>query len=112
MLKKCYSSVLCLHHLLSRWTDLIKYWKTLVVHGFCSIKQGDSFVLTPDVHTRGHMFKLSHVHLSRGSRRSSISVRCVGVWNVLPWNVVSCGSTLESFKKTLLNHLGGGVFLI
>lgn len=84
--------------------DIIKYWK--IFHNESSITPDQIFDLAPPYITRGHRFKILHSFSSLEARRF-FSIRCVGLWNSIPAEIVSLNS-LHAFKSalhTLLSHL-------
>ena len=87
--------------------DLLKYWK--IFHGECGIAPEEMFSLNHRGVTRGHRFKIEHVRCVLECHRRSFAVRCVGIWNSLPDNLVGCDS-VEAFKRGLHVFLGSVLF--
>ena len=58
------------------------------------------FLLAPRVGTRGHLLKLVPPPCFSDARSRSFSVRCVGVWNGLPADVVQL-TDITHFKQAL-----------
>jgi hypothetical protein len=87
--------------------DMIKCWK--IFHDECIIGPNDIFVMAEQIGTRGHMFKIAHVHTSLECRKRFFSVRCIASWNSLPCAVVSAGS-VGSFKSGLHDALGPALY--
>ena len=56
--------------------------------------------LTELVATRGHMLKLAFPPSSSNVRSRSFSVRCVGMWNVLPAEIVQL-TDITPYKQAL-----------
>ena len=87
--------------------DIIKCWK--IFHQECSVSPSDIFVLADGRSTRGHRYKVAHVHSSLECRRRSFALRVVQTWNSLPDSVVALES-LDSFKAALHSILGERLF--
>ena len=87
--------------------DMIKYWR--IFHDESPLEPNDLFVLSPNVGTRGHRYKLSNIRPSLECQRRSFGNRRVALWNSLPDALVSLTS-LDAFKKALHNRLGQLLF--
>ena len=83
--------------------DIIKYWK--IFHNESSIIPDQIFNLAPPYITRGHRFKILHSFSSLEARRRFFSIRCVGLWNSIPDEIVSLNS-VHAFKSALHTFLG------
>ena len=79
------------------------------MHGMCSIKPSDLFVMNVDTRTRGHRFKICIERASRECRRRFFSVRVAPKWNNLPVDVAEC-TDLALFKNMLAECLGMRLF--
>jgi hypothetical protein len=77
--------------------DLIKYWR--ILHGESEDLQ-NMFSLAPRVGTRGHLLKLAFPPSSSDVRSRSFSVRCVGMWNGLPAEIVQL-TDITRYKQAL-----------
>jgi hypothetical protein len=77
--------------------DLIKYWR--ILHGESEDLQG-MFAFAPRVGTRGHLLKLAFPPSSSDVRSRSFSVRCVGMWNSLPAEIVQL-TDITRYKQAL-----------
>ena len=75
----------------------MKYWK--ILHGE-SEDLLNMFLLAPRVGTRGHLLKLVFSPCSSDACSRSSSVRCVGVCNGLPADVVQL-TDITHFKQAL-----------
>jgi hypothetical protein len=69
------------------------------------------FELACDDRTRGHAFKLAVPRCHSLMKRRFLSMRSVGVWNVLLVRVVGCGS-LGIFKIALEGELGDRLYAV
>ena len=87
--------------------DIIKYWK--IFHNQCSISPEDIFVPAPQISTRGHCYKLSHILSVYECRKRFFSVRAVSLWNSLPADVVQLES-LNLFKAEVHSFLGDRLY--
>ena len=87
--------------------DIIKCWK--IFHGKCGVDPEELFVLAEGGTTRGHRYKVAHVHSTMECRRRSFSLRIVNLWNGLPDDVVALES-VGSFKSAIHVYLGERLF--
>ena len=89
-------------------SDLIKYWKILSSDSE-EYDLAGFFQKSLEERARGHIFKLVMPQCNTDIKKRSFNVRCVGVWNRLPANVVESQS-LTAFKSSLAEFLGEVLF--
>ena len=87
--------------------DMVQCWK--VFHGKCAVTPSDLFVLAPQSGTRGHRYKVCHPRPQTDTRQRSFSVRCVGLWNSLPDQLVA-ETNYKTFKVLLADALGDSLY--
>ena len=78
--------------------DLLKIWK--VIHSEVDSGVMKLFDMRVNSRVRGHRFRMRIPVCRTDLRRRSFAVRCVGVWNCLPSEVVECES-VGGFKGGL-----------
>jgi ribonuclease P/MRP protein subunit RPP40 len=81
--------------------DMIETFK--IMHGLYNVDSTLHFILSHNVLTRGHRFKLFHMHVHYDLRKYFFVNRIVSLWNSLPDYVVSA-DTVNSFKNRLDKH--------
>jgi ribonuclease P/MRP protein subunit RPP40 len=81
--------------------DMIETFK--IMHGLYNVDSTLHFILSHNVLTRGHRFKLFHTHVHYDLRKYFFVNRIVSLWNSLPDYVVSA-DTVNSFKNRLDKH--------
>ena len=89
-------------------TDLIKYWK--IFRGECGTNC-DIFTLALLLGTRGYRYKILPLYCAVEARRRYFCVRCVGLWNSLPDEVVA-QSSVSSFQSAFHTNLGPRLYEI
>ena len=82
--------------------DLIKIWK--IFNGGLVPEMRELFEMATHPATRGHPLKLSIPRHRLEIRKRFFSVRCIGIWNMLPSSIVLAES-LEQFKGYIDKHL-------
>ena len=71
----------------------------------CHTEEGqDLFSIIPECRTHNNGLKLKEARFPLNIRKNFLTVRAVGQWNQLTWELV-CAPTLEAFKKNLDDHL-------
>ena len=81
--------------------DMIETYK--IIHGIYNVYCTLHLLLSHNALTRGHRFKLFHLHVHYDSRKYFFVNRIISLWNNLPDYVVTA-DTVNSFKSRLDKH--------
>ena len=66
----------------------------------------DLFLILPECRTWNNGLKFQEARFWLDIRKKILTVRAVGLWNQLPWEVLG-SPTLEAFKRQLDSHVSG-----